>query len=157
MSESKYDFTRIPLIWVKPNLSEKITSGPGVYQVYGDSPIYGTNTLLYIGQADNLSKRIKGGHLKNLESFITKQPNIYFRYAKVKHNLLNIVESILIAMHKPSFNSSYIINVHHDATLEAYYMQNHGDRGMLHLEVTNFYFFREYIDRAKNDDLDLIF
>jgi excinuclease UvrABC nuclease subunit len=133
-------FEKITLEWVK-YLQQEIPTLPGVYQIYGDSPVYGTNTLLYIGKAKNLYNRIINNHEANIESFITRQPNISYRYATVDSDHLNVVEQILIVMHKPSFNSANIININSEIKKQYYYIQNHGERGMLHLELTNFYFF----------------
>jgi len=121
---------------------KNLSPDSGVYQIYGDSPIYGRDTLLYIGKASNFKNRVNG-HISNIESFITRQPNINFRFAKVELNLLSIVEQILIVMHKPSFNSANIIEISSKAKQKGYYIQNHGKRGLLHLEVTNFYFFNQ--------------
>jgi excinuclease UvrABC nuclease subunit len=133
-------FNIITLDWIIPDDNSKISPKGGVYQIYGDHPIYGQNILLYIGKADNLHARFVGGHLANEESFITRQPNISFRYALVDKEQIDIVEQILIVMHKPSFNSAHIININKKFKEEAYYIQNHGERSLLHLEVTNYYF-----------------
>lgn len=141
-------FEKITLDWFKyPD--KEIPKTAGVYQIYGDSPIYGSNTLLYIGKATNLNERlIKNHELAHNESFITKQPNRSYRFALLPSTLkaknpLDIIEQILIVMHKPSFNSANIININSEIKKQYYYIQNHGERGMLHLEVTNFYFFNE--------------
>lgn len=118
-----------------------IPNESGVYQIYGDSPLYGQNTLLYIGSAENLHERIANQHMRWRDiSFITKQPNITFRIAKIDQSIIRIVEEILIVMHKPSFNSSSVINISPKSREHYIYIQNHGERGMLNLEVTNYYF-----------------
>lgn len=132
-------FELIRLDWKRiDDLNTFNVNESGVYQIYGDSPIYGTNTLLYIGRASKLKNRIIDAHNSNQESFITRQPNISFRYAIC--DKYKIAEEILIVMHKPSFNSKSIINISIDAREKLFYLQNHGERGMLHLEVTNYYF-----------------
>ena len=137
----KVEFEIVTLEWKNVNADFfNLPKTSGIYQIYGDSPIYGQNQLLYIGKAANLFDRINNGHLANENSFITRQPNKSYRYANVESELISIVEEILIIMHKPSFNSSSLINVSDATKSSYYYIQNHGERGMLHLEVSNFYF-----------------
>lgn len=140
-SKNFFEFEKVTLEWIKLNSNKEIPNVSGLYQIYGDSPVYGMNTLLYIGKAESLYRRIIKGHSQNLESFITRQPNINYRFAELPKNLKE-VESILIAMHKPSFNSTNIIEICQEAMDKLYYIQNHGERGMLHLECTNFYFYK---------------
>ena len=132
------EFERIELVWEKL-MFEDLPDQPGLYQIYGTSPLYGLDTLLYIGIADSLKKRL-ASHLQNKLSFIGKQPNKTFRVAHCEKHLLSIVEDILIVMHKPSFNSSRLINVSEKTKDKYYYVQNHGDRGLLNIETTNYYF-----------------
>jgi excinuclease UvrABC nuclease subunit len=134
-------FKTITLNWIK--IIRGNTNTPqeaGVYQIYGDSPTYGTNTLLYIGKADNLYHRIHLGHLANEESHIMRQPNISIRYATTHISLNHIAEEILIVMHKPSFNAMSIGNINSKSKEFPIYIQNFGERGMLNLEVTNIHF-----------------
>jgi ABC-type Fe3+/spermidine/putrescine transport system ATPase subunit len=145
-------FIKVTLNWQKFDGNMKdIQNIPCIYQIYGDSPIYGQNVLLYIGKANCFEGRMLK-HEGNLDSFITRQPNRSFRYAEFekheKHteayqeqlSLICSIEEILIVMHKPSFNSNHIINISAKAKEKFYYIQNEGERGMLQLEVTNYYF-----------------
>lgn len=131
-------FERIELDWKRVNI-ENMPDHSGLYQIYGTSPLYGLDTLLYIGIAGNLKDRLSS-HLKTELSFIGKQPNKTFRIAHFQGELLPVIEDILIVMHKPSFNSSRIINVSAKAKTKYLYIQNHGDRGLLNIETTNYYF-----------------
>lgn len=131
-------FDVITLDWKKCDI-EQLPEESGVYQIYGDSPIYGTNVLLYIGMSENIKHRIEQ-HFKPLTGAISRQPNKTCRYALVPPELMRIVEQILIAMHKPSFNSESVSNIYGPVREKLYYIQNHGERGMLHLELTNYYF-----------------
>lgn len=139
----KIGFKIVELNWVVIKelnvLNEKMS---GVYQIYGDSPIYGTNTLLYIGKSDCLKNRLLE-HDDNKESHIRRQPNISYRYAEVTPEILHIVESTLIVMNKPSFNSSSIAHINSFSREEAIYIQNHYERGILPLEQTNYYFIKK--------------
>lgn len=134
----KLDFNIITLNWIKADFKE-FPDESGVYQIYGTSPLYGMDTLLYIGQAKNLRNRVKD-HFDVTDSTIGRQPNKSCRYATLPSDLLNIVEQTLIVMYKPSFNSARIIQVSPEVKARAFYIQNHGERGMLNIENTNFYF-----------------
>jgi excinuclease UvrABC nuclease subunit len=128
------------LNWINcGNDLEKLPNVSGIYQIYGDSPIYGQNVLLYIGKSKNIAKRIKDRE-KDSGDPVTRQPNRSFRYALLEEGKLSEIEDTLIVMHKPSFNSSQMKGVGKEAKSKFIYIQNHGERGMLHLEVTNFYF-----------------
>lgn len=147
------NFEIVTLDWEKViDKNTEIPKQSGVYQIYGDSPIYGQNQLLYIGKADNLFNRIVSGHNTNENSFITRQPNISYRFALVPVELNQIIEEILIAMHKPSFNTMSMIQINSKCKEYPIYIQNQNERGMLHLELTNFYFLDEKIkERYKID------
>jgi hypothetical protein len=131
-------FEIITLEWKKKDYKD-FPIESGVYQIYGSSPLYGIDTLLYIGQAKNLRKRIND-HLGNEENLIGRQANLSCRYAKVSEHLLDVVEQTLIVMYKPSFNSTGLKNVHPSVREKGYYIQNHGARGLLNYETTNYYF-----------------
>lgn len=134
----KIEFEIVTLDWIKADYKESPDT-PGIYQIYGTSPIYGMDTLLYIGQTKSLKNRLKE-HFENKDGVIGRQPNKSCRYATLSNDLLNIVEQTLIAMHKPSFNSARLIQVSTGVKLRPIYIQNHGERGMLNIENTNFYF-----------------
>jgi hypothetical protein len=138
MTSEKIVFDVITLNWVKVDYSS-IPRQSGVYQIYGTSPLYGMNTLLYIGQAKNLNQRLPG-HFESNRSVIARQPNKSTLFAAVEESLLDIVEKTLIVMHKPSFNSSSLATVAPIVRSKPVYIQNHGERGLLNIEVTNYYF-----------------
>lgn len=137
------EFNIITLDWIKANYTDAPHES-GVYQIYGTSPLYGWNTLLYIGQSSDLNQRLKS-HFENSEGVIGRQPNKACRFAKLDKSLLDVAEQILIIMHKPSFNSSRLIKVSPSVKQKPYYIQNHKERGMLNIEVTNFYFLNQGI------------
>ena len=132
----KIEFEIITLEWKKENWNN-FPNQSGVYQIYGTSPLYGYETLLYIGQAGDLKIRIKD-HLGDKENVIGRQANLSCRYALT--DKLDIVEQTLIVMYKPSFNSIGLKNISHSVKERGYYIQNHGERGLLNYENTNFYF-----------------
>ncbi len=113
----------------------------GLYQVYGASSIYGLNSLLYIGKTKNLKTRLNDHLLK--DTMISRQQNLSIRYASVSSdqypdtdNILEIVETINIAIHKPCLNSKSVITPYKKSL---YLVENHGERGVLNLQVTNSY------------------
>jgi excinuclease UvrABC nuclease subunit len=55
---STVTFKKITLDWIRSDYTN-FPDRPGIYQIYGSSPLYGIDTLLYIGQARNLRNRIK--------------------------------------------------------------------------------------------------
>jgi len=143
-------FEKITLDWVKANYSN-FPNLSGVYQIYGSSPLYGIDTLLYIGQAKNLKNRICF-HLADKENVIGRQANLSCRYACVPEQLLDIVEQTLIVMYKPSFNSIGLKDVKHSVKEKGYYIQNHGERGLLNFETTNYYFLTDLKDMIVSDE-----
>ena len=127
-------FQIITLDWVVTDSIAGFPDKSGVYQVYGDSSIYGTSCLLYIGQSKNLAAR-RQQHEN--DSPISYQNNVSFRYALCDIELLDIAESLLISTHKPSMNG---MNLKEPCERSVLYMvQNHGERGVLTLQVTNSY------------------
>ena len=130
-------FEKITLTWLSCPYNE-VPEQAGIYQIYGTSPLYGMDVLLYIGKADNLKGRLND-HFANLGT-IGRQPNKSCRYAVLPKELTEIVEQTLILMHKPSLNSSSINNMKTELKKKPIYIQNEGERGMLNIEVTNYYF-----------------
>lgn len=123
----------------------------GLYQIYGWSETYGENALLYIGKAVSLKTRLDQ-HL-NQDSSISRQQALSIRYAVYKVNeaekgLFNLeaLESILIAVHKPSMNSQNINSLR--SIKEPVLIQNHGERGALNIQITNSY----WVDQTEEDE-----
>jgi hypothetical protein len=119
-----------------------------LYQIYGDSPIYGMATLLYIGKTGREPKTRLSQHLR---SKFSRQRNLSVRIGSIKTDpdcdvsmpeLLAIAESILIATHKPSHNIEFIDNLSVDALKACYLVHNHGNRGLLSLECSSFWWCR---------------
>lgn len=92
----------------------------GLYQYYGEHPIYGQNTLLYLGSAtkQSLGKRLSqhNWHLWSatpVEIYVgrlcTDKP-IEITVARQK---LCLAESILLFSHSPGFNTSNLNSIGH--------------------------------------------
>lgn len=118
--------------------ADDIPPESGLYQIYGDSNIYGRNVLLYIGMSKNLKSRVE--EQLDPQEMIGRQPNLSVRIARVPSGHLAILESILIAMHKPAFNSATLKGPSKAAKAAPILIRNHANRGALMLEVTNSYF-----------------
>ena len=143
-----HQFDVVAIDW-SPRTSnvESLPATLGVlYGIYGDSPIYGGSVLLYIGQTTQTAKVRLQQHLQ--EDF-RNQRNLSFSVGRVRElvagvdppTTLRICESILIASHKPSHNSQNLSGLHEQAMAPGRYvlLHNHGDRGPLALECSNFW------------------
>lgn len=131
------EFEVVTLEWRRLLENESGPAEPGLYQIYGDSALYGRDVLLYIGQAGSLVARL-AQHFSL--SPVTRVNNVCVRVAPCEPQLLDVAESILIATHKPSMNAEYIHTPKMPEAVERpYLIQNHGERGALSLQVTNSY------------------
>lgn len=134
---SSIGFEVVTLDWRRLADGESGPAHSGVYQIYGDSPIYGRDCLLYIGQSHSLAARL----LKHFSSSpVTRVNNASVRVAPCDEDALDVTESILIATHKPSMNAEYLHTPKvPEAISRPFLIENHGDRGALTLQVTNSY------------------
>ena len=100
----------INIIWKGPltlNDAKKKTgdSDYGVlYQCYGDHHVYGSDVLLYIGQAKTLADRIRKDRFDKL-----CDRNIKIYFGPVKQSMLARVEKLLICASAPARNSHHVI------------------------------------------------
>jgi hypothetical protein len=117
----------------------------GLYLIYGDSLLYGRNVLLYIGRSVDVGGRLQA-HLQE-DGFIGRQPNLSYRFANADEKTIKILEPLLIVMHKPSFNSANLQDLPPESKSHPILIHNHGERGSLLLEVSNYYFLSEEIRR----------
>ncbi len=95
----------------------------GVYQIYGSHPIYGSNVLLYIGQANDqtFAKRISQEAWECNEDYKNIQIYVGYIYNNGNYHPLNDddvwgkaiedAERMLIYSHEPARNSSNILNI----------------------------------------------
>ena len=76
-----------------------------LYQLYGDHHIYGRDTLLYIGKSVYADNRMRA-HLNGIFGFVN---NLSMSIGKIDNydDSLEILESILIACHKLSYNKEF--------------------------------------------------
>lgn len=116
-----------------------ITTTNTLYQLYGDSHIYGRDVLLYIGISNRAERRLTQ-HLKGVFGFVNNL-SVSIGYLRDYNGNLEIPESILIANHKPSFNKEFI----HDISPKAkengqkIIIINNDNNLMLKTSCTNFW------------------
>jgi hypothetical protein len=121
----------------------------GVYQIYGRHNAYGKNALLYIGQADNFSVRLKNRY-EFVESSATPTmirvgrivtstvagESLDFDITEWDH-IINLVEELLIRAHSPALNQKNNKGLaEHEILENCIHVLNWGDFGDLLPEVS---------------------
>lgn len=148
----KLEFNVIEIEWSKISITEDVFEFNSdeveikvpncldcLYQAYGDSPIYGRDALLYIGQTNTADRRT----LEHVKSDFNRILNFSLYIGQLNpakqefENILNITESVLITLLKPSYNSANIKDIRSIAKTEPYLILNKGNRGALPLECSN--------------------
>lgn len=145
------DFNIIKVNWLDKktydlnSLSSEQEYSNCLYQAYGDSPIYGSDVLLYIGQTNSFRRRTEE-HLKsdfnriNNLKLIVGELNFQEYQNLTTSEVLDISESILITMLKPSYNSSNIKDTNFKAKEGIKFLVlNLGNRNSLPLELSNYW------------------
>ncbi len=139
------EFTIHRIEWENPISMKEAqnVSGPGLYQIYGNSPIYGKNVLLYIGKSEGIGERF-GQHLNDIFAYQTNPTVRIGKYppkSEYSPTMMGIAEAILICSLKPSFNSQEIQNITNMLRKESTFhlVQNCGDRGDLPLECSSYW------------------
>ena len=79
-----------------------------LYQLYGDSHLYGRDVLLYIGKTNRKVEERLSEHIKSVFGFVNNLSISVGKIINYPVESLEVPESILIANHKPSFNKEYI-------------------------------------------------
>ena len=130
------------------NLFSKI----GLYQVYGHHPVYGPNVLLYIGITTEqfFERRLKNRNWKydnydteNIEVYLGKLINGKSKIDEIaEKKLIKKAEALLIYIHSPAKNSSYIKSVNYDE-LKNVQVWNLGNCRDLITEVSSTYWLDE--------------
>lgn len=108
-----------------------------LYQVYGFSPIYGNDKLLYIGLTSKDYNTRISQHLKRIFSRGLSLEVVIGKIDEKYHDRLEEIESILIAHHKPSYNSKYITKIKMTEEMNNVMIHNHGYKRDLLLECSN--------------------
>jgi len=149
------NFNIIEVNWHKPNfiisdvytdtfdISQIPDKSNVIYQIYGNSPIYGNDALLYIGQTVSSLRRIQ----EHLDFSFNRIVNLSIRIGEINfgdnkvEDILDITESILITMLKPSYNALNIKDVSYKAKNEHYLILNKGNKGIIPQEISNIWWF----------------
>jgi len=145
-----FDFKVFHLFWKEfkwdKDVFTKYTTDKdfGVYQVYGNHPVYGEDILLYIGkaQAQTYSTRLNG-HTDFDASQVSKFTRLHLSYFCRADDLteknwgeaIDIVEKVLIKAHMPALNGTDVKKFL-DASIPNILIFNWGDRGLLLPEVS---------------------
>ena len=129
----------------------------GLYVICGDHPVYGANTLLYIGQAndqkfakrlsekqhtDLINTHFSGPFTLRLGRFIEIDGIAYESWG----DAINLSERLLINAHSPAYNSNGVKQVLEWKDKNHIHIFNWGDRGPLLPELSSRRFSYEYWD-----------
>ncbi len=121
----------------------------GVYQIYGYHPVYGDNTLLYIGKANHqkFSDRLKD-RTEFYETVLRPKTlciGMIYKTDDCNNNnweeIIDVSEKILIKAHAPAYNSQGIKGLiwkdDDPINQKNYIIKNWGDYGKLLPEVSS--------------------
>jgi hypothetical protein len=146
--------------WDKAIYSEHNTAKDyGIYQVYGDHPVYGPDTLLYIGKAKDQTYSTRlNGHYDFDASQVARFSKLYLSYfCKVDDlseanwgDAIDIVEKAFIKAHFPALNSQHVMGFL-EADTPNILIYNWGERGRLLPEVSTLRCSATYHDSTKYD------
>ncbi len=125
-----------------------------MYQIYGNHPVYGTNSLLYIGKANKelFSQRLKE-RWDFKETVLTStwlHIGMLYESEDCKYEnwgeMIDIAEKILIKAHAPSYNASDVKGLLYkfDKTI----VMNWGEYGALLPEVSSMRTSYDYWDNV---------
>ncbi len=152
MSEQKKDqYTEIIIKWqIKKSFdkfSEIENNTRSIYQIYGDSHIYGRSVLMYIGKSERLQKRLN----EHGKSFFQYANNLSYIEGRIEDRTMNleIPESILIANHKPFMNKTFIHDLPESAKKEKIIVFNDDNHAMLKNSCTNYWWVEDYRKKMK--------
>ena len=110
----------IHIFWDGPHSIEEAKSlkdkdtDYGLYQIYGQHPMYGSSVLLYIGQANDqtLGKRLSqelweyGEDPNNVQIYVGRLAGHQLVSAEGWGERITIAEKLLIYAHQPAYNTS---------------------------------------------------
>jgi len=128
----------------------------GIYQVYGDHPIYGEDCLLYIGRANyqSYSERMiqhKDLFISNFQNFTRFYISYFLKTEDCPYEkwgeLIDQCEQVLINSHSPAYNAMSLKGVVEEPK-ENIIIMNWGNRGCLLPEVSSL----RYSDKYWLDD-----
>ena len=150
------------LMWVEHEWNEeKITqfnskSDYGIYQIYGDHPVYGENVLLYIGKARYQTYSLRlNQRIDFNESHISKFRRLHLSYFCKTEGVnssnwgeyIDLAEKLLINAHFPAYNSQEIKGpIKNETFKKEMLIFNWNDRGKLLPEVSSLRYSYQFYD-----------
>lgn len=157
VSWEKYDWENIDL--------DQLNEGHhyGIYQIYGTHPIYGKDSLLYIGKAQDqtFGNRLKQhwdfdvNHFSEISYLHIGMIQKWDGYANHVNwgDVINDIERVLIVANCPAFNSIGIKGTVETKYIEHLLVINWGNYGRMLPEVSSLKYSSKYWD-AKNYKVD---
>lgn len=117
--------SKIHIEWEGPKILSDLNSlndpkyDYGLYQIYGGHPIYGANTLLYIGKADKQTFGVRinqeswtvNRNAGNLQIYIGRLIGKKTPEAEQWSKEISLAEKLLIYSHKPAFNTQNLNSI----------------------------------------------
>lgn len=137
----------IEIIWKGPyNLTEarKNYQDSGLYQIYGTHPVYGRDSLLYLGKTKNSFGERINSHLEEWIKYEYDDVKIYHGIIETKIDsdldiTTTIAEKLLIYYCAPGYNSNEIADLKINRQ-ENIVLLNYGKIGSLPPEVSNLWY-----------------
>ena len=155
----------VHLMWVEYEWNDDIfnqfnsKNDYGIYQIYGDHPVYGENVLLYIGKARYQTYSVRlNQHDDFDESHISKFRKLHLSYfcktEDVNYNnwgeYIDLVEKLLINAHFPAYNSQEIKGpIGNETFKKEMLILNWNERGKLLPEVSSLRYSYHFYDQKK--------
>jgi hypothetical protein len=142
------EFKMYHLFWKKHPWNESVFKDfdtdydYGVYQIYGNHPFYGDDTLLYIGKAaqKTFSKRMKGHYDFDAYNLTRIHLGYFCEIDDIDpqnwEDAISEVEPILIKAHMPPLNGTGVKNLL-GSPEQNILVFNWGEKGRLFQEVSN--------------------
>lgn len=113
----------------------------GLYQIYGEHPVFGAGALLYIGRARERTFQMRIA--EHQHDWLCREQGVAIRRGRLRagdygrgagwQKLVTEAEALLIYWHAPPYNSQNINNYRGRPLC----IQNAGDRGALAIELTS--------------------
>lgn len=142
------------------NLDDK-NKDCGIYQIYGTHPVYGSDSLLYIGKTEKQTFQSRlHDEIDNFDHWYDRSggaPKIYIGRLTGKENptykewleRINMSEKLLIVSHAPAYNASNIRTVNSATFNDEIIILNRGNYHQLLPEVSTYRWLSTYDDTYK--------
>jgi hypothetical protein len=127
----------------------------GIYQVYGSHPVYGSQTLIYIGEAyaKTFSERVKQHAWEtnyDMQSHVDVNIGRFAGYESISNSKwdrqIHVAEKLLIRAHSPAYNQHLFFKVEEHKQLSHIHILNWGERRLLLPEVSGAFWTNKFWD-----------